>query len=77
MKYKHICQICNFETDYKSNYNRHIQTKKHQLNHEIHVAKSKVLPKQCPNCLKKFSTVSVKNRHVQKCIMRVLLFLEF
>ena len=60
------CILCNFKSTIKSNYNRHIQTKKHQLNHEIHVAKSKILPKQCPHCLKKFSTISVKNRHILK-----------
>ena len=35
------CEMCNFNTKYKNDYNRHLNTKKHKNNQDIYQAEEK------------------------------------
>lgn len=54
-----VCTFCNFSCKYESDYNRHLNSKKH---------KEKLEGKNlCDGCFKEFSTKSSKIRHEKKC----------
>jgi hypothetical protein len=53
-----ICVLCNFKYKYQSDFNRHLNSKKH---------KQKISNKVCSGCFKKLSNTFSKNRHEQKC----------
>ncbi len=55
----HECKICKFSCKYESEYNRHLNSKRH---------KEKVENKNlCDGCFKEFSTKFNKNRHEKSC----------
>jgi hypothetical protein len=55
----HTCVICKVNCKYESEYNRHLNSKKH---------KEKIESKNlCDGCFKEFSTKFNKNRHERKC----------
>ena len=69
---KYNCEICNYETDDKSNFNKHLNSKAHAKKntgiHNININVNKMLPSkfQCPICLKFYSSVSSLSRHKNK-----------
>jgi len=70
------CKYCNFQTDKKTNYDRHTKTKKHQRNiMAINGVKKKnvnhVNPNvnrnfECPHCNSYFTTRQAKSRHIKQ-----------
>jgi len=58
---KHTCEICNYETNNKSNYTRHLKS-------EIHI--KNITPEDkfcCNNCFNFYSSKSSLNRHKKTC----------
>jgi hypothetical protein len=55
----HECKFCKFSCKYESEYNRHLNSKRHKEKSE-----SKNL---CDGCFKEFSTKFNKNRHEKSC----------
>ena len=53
---KYICKICEYGTNNKSNYNRHLKTKKHKNNSEINCG-----------CGKKYKTRTGLWKHKKIC----------
>jgi len=66
---KYKCDVCNYITDNKKDFNKHLQTNKHNNNisnnHDNNIVPAKYL---CPNCDKKFNDRSGLWRHNKKCI---------
>ena len=68
-----ICMACEYITTRKSNYQKHINTKKHILNVQKSQKKVKVQNKIdkkfiCENCNSKYKFKSGLSRHKKKCI---------
>jgi len=66
---KYYCEKCHFDTTKKTDYERHINTRKHINNHIINVKKNKIRQKNygCETCDKTFMDRSGLRRHRQKC----------
>ena len=62
----HFCHQCNYNTTKKSNYNRHLETKKHIRNiNKERIKKSTI---KCPYCDKTFTRKDSLIRHMnQRC----------
>ena len=65
------CNICNFDSKDKSNYYRHIKTKKH-INNEKQHKKTTRKKFNCPNCDCTFVTQSGFTNHSKVCINSIL-----
>ncbi len=68
---EYICNICDFYSCNKSDYSRHLQTKKHISNNSatfsnINIAKEKKY--KCDNCQKEYINRTGLWRHNKKCI---------
>lgn len=59
------CKKCNYNTSSKKDYNKHLLTRKHNL--EINGNKWKSKNPTCENCEKTFKTASGLWKHQQKC----------
>ena len=66
---KFRCEICMYNTSNQKDFNKHLQTNKHNNNisnnHDNNIVPAKYL---CPNCDKKFNDRSGLWRHNKKCI---------
>jgi len=67
---KYVCLFCNYQTDNKSNYNKHLSTKRHQTN----ISKQNPRKGQhiCEECGKTYQYASGLWKHRQKCVMNLL-----
>jgi len=65
------CKICNFQTEYTTNYNKHIRTKKHlrsiKNNENSYIPKNNMDMLRCKFCYKEYRSVSSLNKHINKC----------
>ena len=60
----HFCHQCNYNTTIKSNYNKHLETKKHIRNTNKERIKKSTL--KCPYCDKTFTRKDSLIRHIKK-----------
>ena len=76
------CKICHFKCSYKSNYDTHISTRKHQTmvkNEGLHVdspvvhstVQTAIPVNTCRYCNKKYSHLSALSRHKKTCPMAI------
>ena len=69
---KYFCEICDFNCSRKSQYDRHLMTRKHQMatnsNHLVHIS-SDITPYICNNCSKHYKDRSGLWRHQKKCFI--------
>jgi len=64
-EYKHICTLCNYSTNYKYDYKKHLQTKKHKNNEIINNNNTnKIDLLKCELCNLQFSTKFNYDRHL-------------
>ena len=69
------CECCNYETNIKPNYTRHIKTKKHLTKSNIspiivhHLSISSPSIYGCDFCNKSFASQSSLSKHHKKCIV--------
>ena len=61
---KYICKLCNYESNNKSNYNRHLKTKKHKSNCEN---KCEEISENMCECGKLYKTRTGLWKHRKKC----------
>jgi len=59
------CEFCNYITNYKKDYTRHMSSKKHETN--VLIVKNKMQPNQCNNCKKIYSSHKNLWRHKRQC----------
>ena len=71
---KYICIFCKYQTDNKSNYNKHLSTKRHQNN--IPHTKTKRSQHICEDCGKTYLYASGLWKHRQKCNSRSMITQE-
>lgn len=64
---KYICIFCKYQTDNKSNYNKHLSTKRHQNNIPQTKTKTKRSQHICEDCGKTYLYSSGLWKHRQKC----------
>jgi hypothetical protein len=64
---KYICVCCEYQTDNKSNYNKHLSTKRHQNNIPQTKTKTKRSQHICEDCGKTYLYASGLWKHQQKC----------
>ena len=64
---KYICIFCNYQTNNKSNYNKHLSTKRHQNNMPQPKTKLKRSQHICEDCGKTYLYASGLWKHRQKC----------
>lgn len=62
---KYVCVFCNYQTNNKSNYNKHLSTKRHQSN--APQTKTKRSQHICEDCGKVYLYASGLWKHKQKC----------
>ena len=69
---KYCCEICDFTCSRKSQYDRHLMTRKHQMatnsNNLVHNS-SDITPYICNNCSKHYKDRSGLWRHQKKCFV--------
>ena len=70
IKRKFFCQVCDYSTSYKSEFDRHCSTRKHLDCHfqQCPAIKNPKITFDCFNCERKFETNSGLWRHKQKCL---------
>lgn len=61
---KYLCAICNYETDNKSNYNKHLLSKAHCKMENLHDKEYDEKKLICSNCNKTFAHASSYSRHM-------------
>jgi len=59
------CEMCNYNTPYKNQYNIHMNCAKHKKN--VEYKQRKLSGTQCNKCLREYSSKSSLSRHIQKC----------
>ena len=64
------CDKCNYSSNKKSQYERHVQTKKHNQSH-LEIKKDKKDPHLCNNCSKEFKTYSGLWKHKKNCTYEI------
>jgi len=64
---KYICVFCEYQTNNKSNYNKHLSTKRHQNNIPQTKTKTKRSQHICEDCGKTYLYASGLWKHRQKC----------
>ena len=65
---KYTCNLCNYETDRKNNYEKHEKREKHiNLVKDIKIERVKTQSFACKNCEAKFEYASGLSRHKHKC----------
>ncbi|ARF11999.1 zinc finger protein [Klosneuvirus KNV1] len=76
---KFVCETCNYSTDDKSNYNKHMKSTKHykksiQVVKTEHIVNHKKSPKDynCQFCKRIFTTSSNLTRHERVCAGKVI-----
>lgn len=65
---KYLCESCNYETDNKSNYNKHLVSASHYVvsSPTNNIDRNKLI---CPNCNKTFAHESSYSRHIKyRCV---------
>ena len=62
MQHKYVCIICDFKSNNKTNYNQHLQTKKHNETNETNETKY-----NCTKCKKCFNSRTTLWRHKKMC----------
>lgn len=62
------CDICNYNTKKKSNFDRHLLTKKHKINIENKENKKKYICEKCNKSYKSYKYKQGLSRHKSKCI---------
>ena len=73
---KFICDICNFSSHKKSNYEMHLKTDKHAINMSLHSSGNAVEITKMPDdknvcdCGKKYNTHSGLWKHIKKCVVK-------
>lgn len=68
-KYKYICNNCNYKSNKKSSWNKHITTSKHNRYKNI----DNIQYFTCNNCYKKYKQRSGLWKHKQKCNNKIIL----
>ena len=63
MNHKYICENCDFNTNNKTIYNKHLQSQKH----ERHINTKIEYKYPCTSCNKKYNSRTSINLHKQKC----------
>ena len=63
---KYVCNMCNFESADKSNYDRHLKTKKH-INKDKEYRDKNRRQFNCPSCECNYLTQAGINRHLKSC----------
>ena len=76
------CKHCNYQTDNKPNYTRHLKTKRHLLKIEISTNNIPVNTNNqiistnnqytCRYCNYQYSNLSSLNRHLKKCVQKII-----
>ena len=78
----HFCETCNFTTNIKGNYNRHLKTKRHLKKIEISTDNAPINTDnapintnnyKCDYCNTEYTRLSSLNRHQKKCVKQILL----
>jgi len=65
------CEMCNYETDVKYCYQKHLKTQKHELNaNKTTINKKKNKDHKCNYCDNNFTTPSSLARHHKSCIQK-------
>lgn len=67
---KFICELCNYETGIKSNYNRHINTSTHQQLSKAHNELNEAQKVYICKCSKEFKYASGLSKHKKKCTFK-------
>ena len=69
---KFFCESCNFSTNHKSNFSRHLISKKHKNNEKIENIYNITTEKnhKC-NCGKSYKYISGLSRHIKQCNMYI------
>ena len=76
------CECCNYETDIKPNYTRHLKTKRHLEKSNISPTVVQQLSNSCPtifkcnSCNKSYSSQSSLSKHHKKCVFVQITKLE-
>jgi transposase-like protein len=72
---QYICEICDFKTSNKNDFNRHISTIKHSRNKNATLSNNEILKKQdiylCTNCNKQYNDRTGLWRHKPKCNLNI------
>ena len=78
---KYNCEVCVFKTGNKTDYNRHIKTKRHLEKVKQPISNSKSIPIQftsdsskfiCEYCKNKYASQSNLTRHGHKCSKKII-----
>lgn len=62
---KYNCDVCDYHTDHKSNYNRHMTSKTHMKNQPNYVEEKKEKEFHCEVCSKDYSSKVTFQRHLK------------